>query len=190
VITNTAITQIRNLPVEPLKLLSFNAEEIAADRANITWTTAYESGVGDFSIEMSNDGISFTSKASVQWKGDMYNSYIKQTNMPETGAVYFRLKITYADGNSFYGPVVKLRENTSGTQGFSIRENPVKNQLTITLKDADLKNTLARIVNSQGSVVQQFYLKNEVENIDVRRLSAGTYILQTTKGSNRFVIAR
>jgi len=190
VITNTAITRIRNQPVLPLQLLSFNAEEIENSKANITWTTANESGVGDFSIEISNDGVSFNNKASVQSKGDLYNSYIKQTTMPETGSVYFRLKITYTDGNSFYGPVVKLRENTSATPGFSIRENPVKNQLTITLNDNDLKNTLARIVNSQGSVVQQIYLKNVVENIDVSRLSAGTYILQTIKGNNRFVIVR
>ncbi|HPH86648.1 MAG TPA: T9SS type A sorting domain-containing protein, partial [Ferruginibacter sp.] len=98
--------------------------------------------------------------------------------------------ITYTDGNSFYGPVVKLRENNPTTLSFSIKENPVKNVLVVSFGNSSLKNTFARIVNAQGLTVQKITIKNEMEYINVSSLGAGTYIFQTVEGSSRFVIVR
>ncbi|MFT3911964.1 MAG: hypothetical protein QM737_21240 [Ferruginibacter sp.] len=189
VVTNTAITQIQNAVVVPLKLFSFNVERQTKATANAYWTTSNEDHVKDFSIEVSTNGKDYTGIASATSKGGQYNNYTKQVAVPTSSIVYYRLKITDIDGRFYYGPVVTLRSNAEAA-GFSFRNNPVKDKLVISIEDASLIGTIGRIINTQGAVVQKIYFRNDPVIVDIRSLPAGTYVLETINGSRQFIVIK
>ncbi|MFT3911963.1 MAG: SdrD B-like domain-containing protein [Ferruginibacter sp.] len=187
--TNTAVTQIQNAIVVPLKLLSFNVERQTKGTANAYWTTSNEDKVKDFSVEVSTNAKDYTGIASEISKGGQYNSYTRPVAVPASNVVYYRLKITDIDGRFYYGPVVTLRSNAESA-GFSFQNNPVKDKLIISIEDASLINTMARIINAQGSVVQKIYFNNDPQVVNLNTLPAGTYVLETIKGSRQFVLVK
>ena len=97
--------------------------------------------------------------------------------------------MTDIDGNYSYSNIAVLKnDKTNSTFTFLI--NPVKDVLSISLLDESLKNTSATIFNAQGAVVKKIFLQQDVETIDIRSLSAGTYYLVTEKGSRQFVVIK
>ncbi|MFT3910470.1 MAG: T9SS type A sorting domain-containing protein [Ferruginibacter sp.] len=189
VLTNTAITQIANLGTVPLKLLSFTVQPKTKNTANVYWSTFNEYNLQNFVIENSTDGSNYSAIASELPKEKQYNSYTKEVHVPAAKVVYYRLKITDTDGRFYYGPVVTVKMKTEPA-GFSFVLNPVKDVLKISIKDAALMNTTARIINAQGSVVQKIYLKNETETVNISKLAAGVYVLETVNGSSSFIIIK
>lgn len=188
VITNTAITQIMNPsgPL-PLKLVSFNVVKQTKTTANVYWNTMNELNVQGFIIETSLDGRNYTGIASQQAKGGSNNFYAMPVSIPDNSVIYFRLKMKDIDGIITYSNVVILK-NSKTNDAFSFQQNPAKDILTISLQDETLLNTSARIVNMQGNIVREIILKDAVVNINIRNLASGMYILQTIKGSSRFVV--
>ncbi|MEO8768789.1 MAG: hypothetical protein ABI402_01845 [Ferruginibacter sp.] len=189
VLTNTAVTEIQDLIVVPLKLLSFNVERQTKTTANAYWATANEDHVRDFAIEVSTNGRDYSAIASENSKGNLYNNYAKVVSVPTASIVYYRLKITDIDGRFFYGPVVILKANAEST-GFSFQNNPVKDKLIVSVEDPSLINSMARIINTQGSIIQKIYFKNDPEVININSLPAGTYMLETIKGTKQFVVIK
>ncbi|MFT3907785.1 MAG: T9SS type A sorting domain-containing protein [Ferruginibacter sp.] len=188
VITNTAITQIMNptSPV-PLTLISFDVIRQTKNTANAYWNTVNEINVNGFDIEMSLDGRNYTRIASQHAKGGSYNSYSSIVAIPGNDIIYFRLKMMDADGRAVYSKVVTLKNNGTN-DAFGFAQNPVNDLLTISIQDEKLKNTTARIIDLQGKLMKTVLLQHEVVSVDVSDLASGTYILQTIKGSSKFVV--
>ncbi|MFT3910469.1 MAG: hypothetical protein QM737_13675 [Ferruginibacter sp.] len=189
VLTNTAITKIANLSTVPLKLLSFSVQAKTKNTANVYWSTFNEYNLQNFVIEYSTDGNNYSPTATEIPKGKQYNNYTKEVVLPAARVVYYRLKITDTDGRFYYGPVVTLKMKTEPA-GFSFVLNPVKDVLKISIKDAALMNTTARIINTQGLVVQKINLKNETETVNISNLASGTYVLETVSGSSSFIVIK
>lgn len=189
--TNTAITRILEpvVVILPLQLLSFNVVQQTITTAQVLWTTANEVGVKDFEVEMSMDGINFTAIGLENPKGGSSNNYSKAITISESTTQHFRLKMRGVSGNFVYSDVVTLTKNKYN-ESIAFRQNPAKDILTIVLQDGELKNTVARIINLQGAVLQTFQLKNDINYIDISRLATGNYILQTVKGSKRFSVLK
>ncbi|MEO6669515.1 MAG: T9SS type A sorting domain-containing protein [Ferruginibacter sp.] len=189
VITNTALTNILEpqTPV-PLKLLSFNVTKATGNSANAFWNTSNEINVQSYNIEMSVDARTFSNISSERAKGFQYNDYTKTFSIPNNDILYFRLKMINIDGRFTYSPVVTLRNDKSNS--FSFLNNPVKNELNISLQDDALKNTTAKIYNAQGVLVKTILLQHDIETVNVRSLPAGTYYLVTEKGSKQFLILK
>ncbi|MEO8770404.1 MAG: T9SS type A sorting domain-containing protein [Ferruginibacter sp.] len=189
VITNTAVTNIVEPqgPV-PLKLLSFNVIRSTGNNANAFWNTSNEINVQSYNIEMSIDGRNFSSISSERAKGFQYNDYTKTISIPTNDLLYFRLKMIDVDGRFTYSPIVTLRNEKS--QSFSFLNNPVKNELNISIQDDGLQNTTAKIYNAQGILVKTILLQHEIETVNVRSLPAGTYYLVTENGSRQFIIVK
>ena len=188
VITNTAITTISNAQTVPLKLISFKVIRSIANNANAYWNTSDEINVQSYNIEMSVDGRNFNNIASEKAKGYQYNDYTKTISIPNNDILYFRSKMTDVDGRYTYSHIVTLRNDISNS--FSVLNNPVKNELNISIPDEALKNTTAKIYNSQGLLVKTVLLQHDIETINVRSLPAGIYYLVTEKGSSQFIVAR
>lgn len=190
IITNTAITQIKNSVVPlPLKLISFTAIKISENTASIFWTTTNEINVRQFIIEQSFDGSRFTNIGFENAKGRQYNNYTKSVTISAGEIVYYRMKMIDFDGQFVYSPVVVLRKNNS-KEGFTILNNPVQNSLNISIQDAGLRNTTVSILNTQGMLMQSIILKKDYEIIDISKLSIGIYILQTVKGNKQFIVVK
>jgi hypothetical protein len=92
------------------------------------------------------------------------------------------------DGRYSYSTIVTLRNDQSNS--FSFLNNPVKNELNVSVQDESLKNTTAKIYNAQGLLVKTILLQHDIETVNVRSLPAGIYYLVTEKGSGQFVIVK
>ena len=93
------------------------------------------------------------------------------------------------DGHYSYSNIAILK-NVDTDAAFSFLNNPVKDQLGISLQDESLRNTSATIFNAQGIKIKTLLLQHNVERVNIKAIPAGTYYLVTEKGSGQFVVIR
>lgn len=187
VITNDAITIVNFAPV-PLTLLDFNGMVQPNNNVLLSWKTANEISTSRFNIEQSNDGRKFSSIGAVTAKGTGDNNYSQQVSLPG-GIVYYRLKIIDIDARYSYSNIIKI-SGEKNKAGFVLLNNPVRNEININLRDNNLANTNASIINSQGMIVKTFMLSGGMQHINVSTLAPGLYFIRTKNGTEKIIITR
>jgi uncharacterized repeat protein (TIGR01451 family) len=184
VITNTATTRIQDFSTVPLKLVSFTGMMRSANTTFLQWITSNEINTKIFIVEQSTDGIHFDAVASIQAKGRENNTYSLEVAATVPGNIFYRLKMIDHTGDFSYSPLIYInREKT--TAGLIVVTNPVKDFIMINTSDRTLYNTYCNIINSSGTVVKTFPVKEGTQLINVQGLPAGIYYLKTKNGSSR-----
>lgn len=189
VITNTAITTIKDEGLFPLKLLAFRGRRTTEKTVQLYWLTSHEINTKTFIIQHSTEGRTFTAVGETKAVGYGNNSYTFTHNSLLTTHNYYRLKMVDLDGAFTYSTIIIIK-NTESTKAFEIAANPVKTQLIVTGVNTSLFNSEATIVNSIGVVVKRFVLKTATQTIDVSALPAGLYVVHTSMGSEKVMIER
>jgi len=187
VITNTASTLIKEFITVPLKLVSFSAVPQTDRTTTLYWNTANEINSSYFVIESGTDGLRFNSITTITAKGMANNSYTSTVADNNTGIAFYRLKMVDKDGRFTYSPIIKI-DRRKNTPGFTILSNPVKDMLIISSNDAALHNSTALIINSTGTVVKSFVLKDGTQTIDIHLLPPGVYYIRSNSGSQKLLI--
>ncbi|MCD6366177.1 MAG: T9SS type A sorting domain-containing protein, partial [Bacteroidales bacterium] len=174
----------------PVELLSFTGK-LNGSQVDLLWETASEINNDYFTIERSDDAISFESIGRVDGKGN-YNglsSYSLIDFNPLTGISYYRLKQTDFDGKFSYSNIVSINYILPVTviqPAMKLFPNPATNgslvKLEMTGMSAD-KEVLVVVTNVLG---QQMYSKviltDQNGQIMVavdphNQLSPGTYVI-------------
>jgi hypothetical protein len=93
------------------------------------------------------------------------------------------------NGQFVYSNIITVKKNILAAP-ISILNNPANSTLSITIHDAALQGTAAKIINAQGAVVLTILLQNNIQQIDISKLPNGNYIIQTLKGISRFIIVK
>ena len=184
VVTNTAITTIKNDGLFPLKLLSFKGNRLLQGNVFLYWQTANEENTKSFDIEQSFTGRNFEKIGEVKAFGNGDHSYAYTSDKVFTGNVYFRLKMKDKDGTFTYAPVVLIKAGDA-KRCFVIGANPLNDKLVINAINPSIINTEATLINSVGVVVKRFVLKASTQNVDVSALPAGLYVVHTQMGSEK-----
>lgn len=187
VITNTAGTLIKNFSVVPLQLISFSAVPQNDNTALLYWTTANEINTKHFVIERSEDGGQFNSITTVIAKRGVSNYYNTAVTDATRGIVFFRLKIVDTDARFSYSPIIKI-DRRKNAAGFTVMTNPVKDLIILNVNDYKLHNTHGSIINTQGSVVKTFTIKQGSQLVALTGLPAGIYYIRTAGGSEKFLL--
>ncbi len=139
VITNTATTVVTTsstpLPVK-MEYFSINKKE---NSNQLNWKASCTYGNAIFVIERGNDGIHFTGIGNI--KADALRCQLPFNfidNKPGEGKNYYRLKITDADGKSFYSKVLVTGNSKAGLEIKAVANNIVylssNKQQTIQIK--------------------------------------------------------
>ena len=98
----------REHDINPATLLSFTAEYFESGH-RIKWSTAAELNVATFSVESSNDAITFIQVATANPTGSNSNYQLVPSNDPPAGVnVYYRLKIINTDGSFAFSNTVVM----------------------------------------------------------------------------------
>ncbi|KAI9430951.1 glycoside hydrolase 97-domain-containing protein [Russula earlei] len=134
----------------PVKVLDFSGT-LNGSNAVLTWVTATELNILNYTVERSNDGTSFSSIGSVVAKNAAYNTYSFTDFSLNSGSNYYRLKIVEADGSFSYSAVVVLTLRPV-TAAFGIYPNPVINTVTVTHSTASANATI-QIITIDGKIV-------------------------------------
>ena len=139
VITNTATTIVSSssTPV-PVKLEYFSVNK-KENTNQLNWKASCTYGNAAFVIERSNDGIHFKAIGNISataLRCQLPFNFID--NNPVAGKNYYRIKITDADGKSFYSKTLVVGNNKTGIKITAVANNTVylhsNKQQIITMK--------------------------------------------------------
>lgn len=115
----------------PVKFGTINASLTNNNECKLSWQMYLEINVARYAIEVSNDGIHFSEKGTVNANGS--NVYFFTDSKLYTGLNFYRVKAIEVNGSVSYSTIVKL--NNKALSSFDVYPNPVINNninLTIT----------------------------------------------------------
>ncbi len=173
----------------PIHSLSFKGSVIN-NTGQLRWTTEDETGTKFFTVERGFNGRDFSaigeqvaSQATGQALYAFSDSSIAQFSAP---VVYYRLKLTDANGRTSYSAVLSFNTDYA-RPGISIRPNPVLNEFTLALTAAVAEKASWQLTDITGKTVMQRPVsiskgENEMK-INISQIPAGVYYLKITGAS-------
>jgi len=167
----------------PITLLAFSAEQ-ENDHILLQWSTATEVNNDFFTVEKSQDGISWTVSDIVTGAGNSASTkhYKSIDPYPLAGLSYYRLKQTDYDGVSEYFSPVDVFYFLK--KEIEIFPNPARDKIEIS--NLESENSIVNIYNGVGKLVfgQEMSTNNQKHVIDVSKLASGLYlfVIETTNG--------
>lgn len=174
----------------PVELISFNASWVLkGKKAKIDFITDKESGINNYTIQKSTDGINYHTIAVLQAQntsGRQYYNYIDDNAV--SNRQYYRLKITGLNGIVQFSNAALLGNNIDAQ--VLIFPNPVVEKLHVILNDNDAAINV-QIVNMAGQTIKKLYNLTPVNQnliLPVQNLPAGLYLLHIQVGSKKQVL--
>ncbi len=190
VLTNTAITIIKDLPL-PISLLSFTGW-LQGNQTNLYWQTASEINFSRFEVERSADAVRFKKIGDKLSNANILGSAYSLTDaQPLQGRNYYRLKIIDKDGSSTYSAVVLVILNKDKFSVL-ISPNPGMGKFSIQLFNWNNQNGSVRIADMNGRIV---YKKESIGRnvstlpIDIQGLAKGMYMV-TIEGEGKKLVQK
>ena len=114
----------------------------------INWKAACRSGLANFSIERSSDGLHFSSIGHITATAVRCQLPFNFTdNNPAAGKNYYHLKITDADGISFYSKTLAVGNNKAGLQITAVANN------TVYLNSNKQQSIQLKVIATDGKIV-------------------------------------
>jgi len=164
----------------PLRLVDFSV--LAGASCNkLQWQTADELNTQSFEIEKSTDGITYYSIGTRTAIGNGNNRYQFNDCAVTAGKVFYRLRMTDLGGGFTYSPVINIDRRSSVT--LSISPNPVTDVAVISSNDISLMNTIVKVTDAGGRLVQQGVVTSLPHSLNVRKLPRGLYYVQFANGT-------
>ena len=160
--------------VLPINLISFSANKINST-VQLNWQVVSEKNVSFYTVERSNDGITFESLNQLKAFGTNY-AYVDQ--QPLAGTDFYRLKMIDADGKFTYSKVVAIKMDSRNVR-LQIFPNPARNILNIQVNGFN-ENAVLQIIDITGRKVKEEKISlngTTSVSVDINNLSKGTYNL-------------
>ncbi|MEP6950358.1 MAG: PQQ-dependent sugar dehydrogenase [Ginsengibacter sp.] len=178
----------------PLKLTSFTAQKIAANKIRLVWKTASEQDVSGYTIlRRQNNEINFSNIGFVESKSLNGNSNkeldytFTDSSALSNSNLFYRLQIQKKDGSYTYSDI---RTITSGanSNSFTFSPNPAKGQVQINL-DTFIKPAVIILYDVTGKKVKEQSLNQQSTTIELSGLK-GIYIVQLSDKDGGNLIRR
>lgn len=165
----------------PIELVDFSAKAADSRRVELNWQTQSETNNAYFTVERSQDAISWEKVTTVDGAGTSTTllSYYTIDPNPYIGISYYRLKQTDYDGQYTYSNVESVR--IEKLADLVVYPNPTYNQVTV---EGDVKELeQLKIYNSLGQDITS-KTKKLTQNstrlmIDISSLATGIYYFTT-----------
>lgn len=166
----------------PVTLVNFTAA-VAKTNVKLSWQTAQEINTGNYTIERSLNGITFTAIGKAEAAG---NSSVTQSyNYTDVNALafnniklYYRLKITDKDGSFSYSKIISLANDDISKQ-FLLYPNPAHEVVMVKFDAIIAGKYTIKVITADGKVVKQFNLTATAGSnkamINTGALPAGSY---------------
>lgn len=164
----------------PLNLVSFTGTQ-NNNVNHLQWQTTGEVNTRQFIIERKINDDNFTAIGQVPANGKGSGNYSYADNVFAAGKVYYRLKMVDIDGKFTYSGIITLSSDDQQAAA-RIYPNPVGNTINLQIRDKQLLNTKARLVDVNGNLIYSFMIYNWQQPIDISHQPRGSYLLQLGNG--------
>jgi endonuclease I len=161
----------------PVTVTNFTAQKLT-EAVLLKWHATAETGLKQFDIERSVDGIKFNTIGSVEGRNLPQYSFTDNI-LPNATIVYYRLKIIDADGKFKNSNIVAIKLNKNFPNAM-VYPNPTIGELNIRLYEPLFTNSTLQVLDVTGRLVKQQNVSanNVILLIDVKDLSAGRYFIK------------
>jgi len=177
------------VPQGPLPIIvkSFSANQHLL-QTTLRWETTEIGNFSHYEVEYSTDAIHYLNIGKVQG-GSSTTVYTYKHQLVASLMncfVYYRLKMVDTDGRSIYSAIQKVEVNNTTTL-FKVIPTIAKNTIQILFQGNELTNTFSlKIIQHSGKVVLSKENCTNGINIDVSKLTKGTYIVVVYKNGRNF----
>ena len=192
-------TTLASGSTKAIVLIDFTVSLEDSSRVRLEWITGSETNNDFFTVERSENGLTFKPVAEVRGSGTTSSSadYVTYDDVALSGGSYYRLKQTNYDGQFEYVKIValNLERNSDGSCVLKVFPNPCIGQCTIDLSDckhnenADIK---VEMVDASGNLVFSHIPYRDFDgsfqfNIDVgNNLKPGVYIIRGSSSTESY----
>jgi len=170
-----------NISPLPVKLLNFTASRMKHDIL-LDWSTATEIDNSHFGIERSYNGHDFQEIGQVDGNGttnEMVDyQFLDHSVDLNAQTVYYRLRQVDLDGQFEYSPIRKIKsDDESNVNRDVVFPNPTKDVLYVkfTQNEAEKHHVIVR--NTMGHIVSTLNTTENIQAIDLSKVSAGLYFV-------------
>jgi uncharacterized repeat protein (TIGR01451 family) len=179
-----------------VKLLSFNAM-LASNKTKsvLDWVTESELNNDHFDVEKSDDGIHFTTIATVKGNGTTTSThtYSYTDNLtPGTAIEYYRLKVVDINDKVSYSQIVLVKLNGAfSNTAINVYPNPFVSDVKVFIKSTKSVPAVIKIIAANGTEVSVKKVtvesgSNIIVLSDVASLPKGMYVLEVVAENDKF----
>jgi hypothetical protein len=158
----------------PVALFDFTASAQKNDVV-LKWATATEANASHFEIEHSIDSKNFVQIDKISAAGNTSTTQKYNTTHvnPSAGVNYYRLKQVDLDNKFVYSSIKSVQ---FAELDIKVYPNPVKDELNISLPAGlEYSDLRMKILNSNGSVVEEGKISNTEISLDWKNFTPGLY---------------
>ena len=171
----------------PLQLISLQANT-EADKIDIRWKTASEINIARYTVEKSYNAKEFFGIGAIE-ASNIGEYQLYDTN-PKFGHNYYRLRIEGSSEVSYSNVVSAIWGFGTSVNAYP---NPTNDKFTLEITSFEPANIQTKLYNSLGQVMNEsnaIFAEKETrkQEIDVKNLAKGVYILEVNSGKNKEVI--
>ena len=177
----------------PVTLVTFRAKA-GPNQVQLSWRSAAEKELANYTVQRSIDGQNFSNRSVIQPVGTPTGPAdyaVNDTELPRSGTLYYRLKMTDNDGTTAYSKTEAVTIDPRGLY-LSVSPNPVHAVLHVELISPDEALPVSfTLIDAAGRAVRQ--LSRTVRKganlleIDVLSLPTGHYNLRASDGARQVV---
>lgn len=160
-------------------------------QVSIKWTIANESGINQYELEHSVDGINYSPLTTVKASGASNYSAIDAT--PSSGLNYYRIKAMGDSGNVFYSKAVRVTNTIATNNIAKIYPTLISdNTFTVQFTSMPVGNYRVLVTDMLGKVILTKQLTSPTQSIDLsnQAIASGTYQVTIFKDAERVATAR
>jgi hypothetical protein len=166
----------------PVTLVSFTGVRNKSIN-QLYWESASETGTAEYNVERSTDLRNFTTIQTVPALFPAGHKYHYDDPFTAPGNMYYRLKMTDADGKFTYSNMVRLSPQGVNA-AITVYPNPAAAYINIYVNDLSLLKSQAVITDAAGRRVQVIMLTGQQTGADIAVLAKGTYFIILADGSS------
>lgn len=172
------------------KLISFDAEFISDQQAEVTWSTLPEYQCASFDLELSENGRDFSFFGNTAGQGSAIGltNYNNRPNNLKKDLYFFRLKVNHVDGSFFYSDIVVLQRRQTDLDIINIFPNPFINNIGFTFNNVIDETITVNLYEASGKLVytETGKFSGIYKEIETNSFAKGVYFLQITVGNKQF----
>ncbi len=172
----------------PVKIERFDAVYANGNTSEINWYVLHET-TQYYTLEYSIDGIQFENLHIVRANGTGKYVYT-HAYQPRNGTMYYRLKVTEANGATKYSNLIKLTKQQANV--FTVLPNPFVNNISVQYTSNTTETLTIAITNTLGQqLISKKYnaiMGTNTYNInEAAALPKATYIITLTSNTGQHV---
>lgn len=160
----------------------------------VEWATQQENNTEKYELEVSHNGLQFTSLGGVQARGNtnIVTNYNLFDPNPNSGANFYRIKIIDKSGKETYSQVIRINISGSNKNYITIYPNPVIGSTIALQLNLKKGNYIISLTNKLGEQIITKTIDHAggaaTENIELSKaLAAGVYQLMITGEGTKIV---